>query len=103
MNTSEFIALSYEEKIAILTENPEEINLPDEASFVAQYLAQYRPNNPPVRHLDNESSIDISDTLQSVGLIDPKVVSRIMKMLGYKLFFQGVSQPVWSMKHIESI
>lgn len=103
MTREEFMDLSYEEKIALMIENPEELNLPDEASFVAQYLAQYRPINPPVRHLDNESSVDISDTLQSVGLIDPKLVSRVMNLIGYKLYFQGVSMPVWSMKHIESI
>ena len=102
MNASEFRTLSYDEKIELMIDQPEEIGLPEEASFVAQYLAQYRPILPPARHLDNESSMDIADTLESVGLIGPKLISHIMKMLGYKLYFQGVSMPVWSMKHIES-
>lgn len=102
ISTHDFLALSYEEIIGLMINEPERIDLPEEAAYVAQYLQQYRPVVPPVAHLDNETSVDIQETMQSICIIDTKIVSRIMKMLGYKLHIQGISQPEWSMRHIES-
>ena len=101
METKDYISLSYEQKIDIMVNSPKELNLPDEASVLAEYLAQYRPILPPQDNEFNETSVELQDVVNTIADLELNVVTRMMKMLGYRLYFRGYNVPAWSMRQIE--
>ncbi len=98
-----FSELPYEKKAGILSDSPKEFGLKEETGYVAEFLKDYRPLLPADHHVDNLSSYDIQEVLQNVCMIDMKDISKVMKMLGYRLYFNGINSPEWSMKHVEDI
>ncbi len=98
MNNKEYLAIA-----AKIQADPQSMGLPQEAAYLAQMLLDYRPIIPPRRACDNMTSIDIQEMMGAVCQLEVNAIARAMSLLGYQLYFQGISQPEWAMGHIDNI
>ncbi len=98
MEIQEIKKLSYPEKIEAIINNYAELGLNDNAAYIAQYVADYRPVNPPVYCRENITSDDIAERLLNTCNVTIDEVSQVMTILGYRLFI-SCDSPMWSLKH----
>lgn len=97
MDKEEYQKLNYTEKVEAIINDPKAFRLPQEAVYVAQYVANLRPCVPPVNTPDNLTSMDIFNALIGVCDTDINTISAVMHLLGFRLIVGGSA---WSAKRL---
>ena len=93
-------AMTYEEKIQAVINDPVNCGLSPMAPVLAMFLMDYRPIVPPVDVDTNMTSQEIAMELEANVILERNEITKVMLFLGYKLHFSTVQVNDWSMRRI---
>jgi len=93
-------AMTYEEKIQAVINDPVNCGLSPIAPVLAMFLQNFRPLTPPSHSEQNRNSKEIAIALKNLCEISINDISAVMLYLGFRMVPDPYGELMWAMKFV---